>query len=110
MPGRLARVGLVSTLGAMLFLSGAACATGRTRVGVGVRYYEGPPPLRREVVVYRPGPGYVWVPGYWSGRPAHYAWVPGRWVRPPRPHAVWVAPRWERRGHSWFFVGGRWRL
>src|SRR5581483_2184509 len=52
-----------------------------------------PPPVRAEVVGVAPGPGYVWVNGYWGWRGNAYAWVPGYYAHPPRPHAVWVAPR-----------------
>lgn len=70
-----------------------------------------PPVLRTERVIVRPGPGYVWVPGFWEWRPVvhNYVWVDGRWSRPPRARAVWVAPRWERHGRHRYFVSGYWR-
>lgn len=57
----------------------------------------------------RPGPGFIWVPGYhrWNG--TAYMWAPGRWERPPRRRAKWVAARWEHRHGGWVFVEGRWR-
>ena len=68
-----------------------------------------PPAIRVERRPVRPGPRYVWVPGYhrWDGNA--YAWESGRWVVPPREHAVWVAPRWEHRNGGYVFVEGRWR-
>ncbi len=82
-----------------------ACATPRGRVYVRIA----PPPPIVETVVVAPGPGYVWVPGYyrWSG--TAYVWVPGAWVRPPRPRAVWVPGHWVHDRRGWFFVEGRWR-
>ncbi len=48
-----------------------------------VDYYRGyaPPPPRYEVVGVAPGPGYIWINGYWAGNPGHYRWVRGRWSR-----------------------------
>lgn len=88
-------------------LLGVALAVGSANAQVYVRI--GPPPPRREVVVARPGPGYVWVKGYhrWDGN--QYAWVPGAWVAPPRPHAVWVDGRWVHRRQGWVWIEGRWR-
>ena len=75
--------------------------------GVVVRF--GPPPPRREIVVARPGPRYVWIPGSYAWRGRNYVWVNGYWTLPPRPHAVWVPGRWVARhgGHVW--VAGYWR-
>jgi len=36
--------------------------------------YRGPPP----------GPGYVWIGGYWNRSSARHTWIPGRWAAPPR--------------------------
>jgi hypothetical protein len=71
---------------------------------------ESPPPPREEVIVgLAPAPGYVWVGGYWTRRPAGWTWVDGRWISPPRPGAQWVPGHWDRhpRGHIW--ISGHWR-
>lgn len=88
-------------------LLGVALAVGSANAQIYVRI--GPPPPRREVVVVRPGPQYVWVKGYhrWDGN--QYVWVPGAWVMPPRPRAVWVDGRWVHRSQGWIWVEGRWR-
>ncbi len=71
---------------------------------------QGPPPPRHEVVVERerPGPDYIWVAGYWDGRPGRYTWVSGHWERPPHPGMRWMAPRWDkdRDGHYRQVRGG----
>ena len=69
----------------------------------------GPPRPIHEVRVVRPGPGYIWTPGYhrWDG--ARYVWTPGAWALPPRPHAVWVPHTYVRRGDGWVFREGYWR-
>ncbi len=101
-------IALTVLVSALSFSSVASAA----RVGVRVRVLAPPPVLRQEVVVVRPGPGFVWVRGHWDWVPRarNYVWVPGAWVRPPRLHAVWVEPRYERRGRHHFFVGGYWKF
>jgi len=92
----------------------ARTGPGHHRIGVGVevRVPMPPPPLRHEVVVARPGPGWVWVPGHydWHGHRRGYVWVPGRWLRPPQAGAVWVAPHHEHRADVWIYISGHWRL
>jgi hypothetical protein len=68
-----------------------------------------PPPMRAERIGPAPGPGYVWIDGYWGWRGGRYAWVPGYYTRPPRGRAVWVAPRWDRDHDRYRFREGRWR-
>ena len=68
-----------------------------------------PPPLRAEVIGVGPGPGYVWVNGYWGWQGNRHVWIGGSWRRPPRARAVWIAPRWEARGGRYYFHEGRWR-
>jgi len=69
----------------------------------------GPPRVIVERLIPRPGPRYVWIPGYYRWGGARYVWVPGRYEVPPRPGVVWIAPRWVQRGGSWVFVAGFWR-
>jgi hypothetical protein len=89
----------------------APAASASPRIDVGIRVDVAPPPLRREVVVVRPGRGYFWVPGYWDWSPngGRYIWVAGAWARPPFRGAVWVGPRWRRGPRGAFFVRGHWR-
>ena len=68
-----------------------------------------PPQPRVEVIVSRPSPRHVWLPGYWTWRGGQHVWVEGRWELPPRGHTVWVAPRWEARGSGHVFIEGFWR-
>ena|SRR5579864_9840205 len=82
-----------------------ACAAPHGRVYVRV----GPPVPIVEARVIAPGPGYVWVPGYYAWERGAYVWVGGRYVLPPRPRAVWIAPHWERERRGWYFVEGHWR-
>jgi hypothetical protein len=76
-----------------------------------VAYRVPPPPAPQFVgaVGYAPGPGYVWVDGFWDLRGGNWVWASGRWAHPPRPRAVWVADRWERHGEHWRYQRGHWR-
>lgn len=78
--------------------------------GAGYYYASAPPPpIRAEVIGVAPGPGYIWINGYWGWRGSRYVWVPGYYARPPHPHAVWVAPRWEHDRGRYRFREGHWR-
>ncbi len=68
----------------------------------------GPPALQAEVAVASPGPGHVWIAGYWGWRSGGYYWVPGRWVR-EKPGHSWVPGRWEHAGRHWEWRNGYWR-
>jgi WXXGXW repeat (2 copies) len=94
-------------LPATVFLAGFL-SIGAARVDLGLVVGAPPPPPPPGVVVapvgVAPGPGYVWVPGYWDWVDGRWVWVDGRWVLPPRPHGVWVEPKVEFRLHR-----GHWR-
>jgi len=85
----------------------AACAAG------GGGYYVArtppPPPAAYGVVGMAPGPGYVWVNGYWDWRGGNYFWVRGSWVLPPRRGAVWIAPAYRPYRNGYRYQAGRWR-
>ena len=98
-----------TTAGALMLAGALAFAPACTGVGGRVYVAAGPPVYRAEVMGVAPGPGYVWVPGYyrWEGR--SYLWMPGRWATPPRPRAVWVPGGWRHDRHGWYWSEGRWR-
>jgi hypothetical protein len=68
-----------------------------------------PAPYVVGAVGYAPGPGYVWVDGFWNLNVGRWAWVNGRWAVPPRRHSIWEPDRWERHGNGWRYHRGRWR-
>jgi hypothetical protein len=68
----------------------------------------GPPGGRGEVVIRSPGPGYIWIAGYWGWGGGRYYWVPGRWVRGRRGQN-WVDGRWEQQGKRYVWRKGHWR-
>lgn len=68
-----------------------------------------PPPERVEVIAVGPGPGFVYVRGYWRYDGGDYVWVPGRWVQLDRRYREWVPGHWAHDRHGWYWVEGRWR-
>ena len=91
-----------------LSLTVSACV-----VGPPGAYYEGgyvsiaPPPPRVEYYGVAPGPGYLWLGGYWRWTGRRYAWVGGHWGR-YRPGYNWVPDRWARGPHGWRHERGHW--
>lgn len=67
-----------------------------------------PPPPPRQVMVMRPGPRHVWLPGYYRWQGNRYSWVNGYWAVPPRHRAAWVPGQWmpQRGGYVW--MNGYW--
>ena len=97
-------------------LAGAFVFLGTALVGCGVGYgYSSgyvayaPPAPRYGVVGVAPGPGFVWIDGYWGWRGNSYAWIDGRWDRPPHGRRAWVRGEWRHEGHGWRFHEGHWR-
>jgi WXXGXW repeat (2 copies) len=99
------RTGAASVLlTASLALTGA-CVTPAGRLYVRIA----PPAPVYEMRRTAPGPGYVWIDGYYRWDGSTYLWRPGRWERPPRPRAVWVPGRWRQDRHGWYWTDGHWR-
>lgn len=94
-------------MAAVVLLSGCVVAS---RPGSVVLYVDRPPPVAySEAVVASPGPGYVWVGGYYSWTGRDYYWNRGHWTLPPAGYRYWNPGVWHRdsRGHYW--VPGHWR-
>ena len=96
-----------SKLLALALLAGTSVfAAPAVGIGVGIELGAPPPPPHVRVVrPVMPGPGYVWVNGFYEPVGGQYRWREGYWAARPYPHAVWVAPRY--RGHRYY--GGYWR-
>jgi hypothetical protein len=67
-------------------------------------------PTAPEVVPPRPGPAYVWVPGYWAWRRGAHEWVAAAWLLPPRPGYAWTPGYWAPRGRDRVWVEGHWSM
>jgi hypothetical protein len=91
----------VTLLAVLLAVAGGSVA--RAQVAVGVQI-GAPPPPRVVAVPASPGPGFVWVGGYWYPVGGHYHWHAGYWSRPPYEGAGWVGPRYE----GGRYIGGYW--
>jgi hypothetical protein len=98
---------LAGALAAALLAIGAVTAA-RADFSISFGVNRPPPAPRYEQAPPPPGPGFVWVHGYWGESAGQYVWIPGRWERPAGPGEVWVQPRWDRDGDRWVFHGGHW--
>jgi hypothetical protein len=81
----------------------APASTANAQINLGIRI--GPPPAPRAYRVPRsPGPGYMWVDGYYYPQGSRYSWHEGYWTRPPYENAYWVEPYYDRGR----YFAGRW--
>ncbi len=67
----------------------------------------GPPGPYAEVMIGSPGPGYVWIGGYWGWSHGRYVWIRGHWAR--HRGRTWVPGGWERHGEHYEYHRGHWR-
>lgn len=79
-------------LGLALLMGGSILSA---QISVGVRIGPPPPPRVVHAVPRSPGPGYIWVDGYWYADGRRYKWHDGYWSRPPYGGARWVGPHYE---------------
>ena len=67
-----------------------------------------PPPLPYYDQPICPGPGYLWVPGYWAYSSDGYYWVPGIWEVAPQAGWLWTPGFWGWSGGAYIWHGGYW--
>ena len=67
-----------------------------------------PPPIPYYEQPYCPGPGYLWVPGYWAYGPDGYYWVPGMWEISPRVGWLWTPGYWGWSDGVYIWHSGYW--
>ena len=95
-----------------LIAAGPASAQVRVHLGLGpieVRIApDGPPPIRYEERHARPGPGHIWIRGYWDREGDRWAWRGGRWERPERRGDRWVEPVYRRQHGGTRYEAGHW--
>jgi YXWGXW repeat-containing protein len=78
-------------------------------VFVGVSVAIPPPVIPVYVQPLCPGPGFIWVPGYWAWDPGFgYFWVPGVWVLAPFPGALWTPGYWGWSDGVYVWYEGYW--
>lgn len=83
-------------------------AQSRAQVAVGISVRIGPPVLPVYAQPICPGPGYIWVPGYWAYGPDGYFWVPGTWVFPPEVGLLWTPGYWAFEDGFYAWYPGYW--
>ncbi|HKV64016.1 MAG TPA: hypothetical protein VJO16_19065 [Candidatus Acidoferrum sp.] len=83
-------------------------AQSQAHVDVGISVRIGPPVLPVYVQPICPGPGYIWVPGYWAYGPDGYFWVPGTWVEPPEVGVLWTPGYWAFEDGLYVWSPGYW--
>ena len=95
-------------LGVMLFVGAPGAQAAQLEVGINIGR---PPSVRVEREPRSPGPGYVWLAGYWYPAANNkYTWHAGYWTRPPYEGASWVAPRHDgKQYYAGYWQGGRGR-
>ena len=97
----------VAALAVVLFGALALGACGHGAYYAAVRVGPPAPAVYRPVGV-APGPGFVWIDGYYDWVGNGWVWRPGRWARPPHPGYVWRKPRYERRRNGYRVHPGHW--
>jgi len=105
---RLSRVVFLALLAPALLLLPVAAVPSQAAVSIGISVGFAPPPLPVYDQPPIPGPGYIWMPGYWAWGPAGYYWVPGTWVLPPGIGLYWTPPWWGWNGSVYVFHAGYW--
>jgi hypothetical protein len=83
-------------------------AQSRAEVGVAISVRIGPPVLPVYVQPVCPGPGFIWVPGYWAYGEDGYFWVPGTWVEPPEVGLLWTPGYWGWDDGFYIWHAGYW--
>src|SRR5579863_7232683 len=102
-------LGLVVALDLMAALPVLTAMSAESSAQVAISVTIAPPILPIYTQPPLPGPGYVWVPGYWAwGGPDGYYWVPGTWVLPPSVGVLWTPGYWGWSDGDYRWNGGYW--
>jgi hypothetical protein len=83
-------------------------APAQAQVGVAISATIAPPLLPIYAQPPIPGPGYLWIPGYWAWNGEEYYWVPGYWTMPPSVGLYWTPPYWAWVNGAYLFNAGYW--
>lgn len=99
---------MLRRLGLWVMVAGCVTLPLSSFAAVFVSVAIAPPPLPVYVQPVMPGPGYIWVPGYWAYGDYGYFWVPGTWVLAPFVGALWTPGYWGWSGGFYVFHAGYW--
>ena len=83
-------------------------APAQAQVAVSITAGVAPPLLPIYAQPPIPGPGYLWIPGYWAWNGDEYYWVPGYWGTPPSVGLYWTPPYWAWVDGVYDFYPGYW--
>ena len=104
---RIARIFCILFLAAFGSLAIPVQSSAQVAVGISVRI--GPPVLPVYAQPICPGPGYLWVPGYWAyDDDDGYYWVPGTWALPPEEGLLWTPGYWGWGDGFYIWHTGYW--
>ena len=89
---------------------GGFIAPAQAQVDVVISASVPPPALPIYAQPPIPGPGYIWIPGYWAWDGAEYYWVPGYWALPPAAALYWTPGHWawDDADNDYVFYAGYW--
>jgi hypothetical protein len=87
---------------------GAFVAPAQAQVGISISATIAPPLLPVYAQPPIPGPGYLWIPGYWAWDGQEYYWAPGYWTMPPTVGFYWTPPYWGWLNGAYVFNAGYW--
>jgi WXXGXW repeat (2 copies) len=87
---------------------GVFIAPAQAQVAASVTAGVAPPLLPVYAQPPIPGPGYLWIPGYWAWNGLEYYWVPGYWAMPPAVNLFWTPPYWGWIDGVYTFYAGYW--
>ncbi|MBS0578982.1 MAG: YXWGXW repeat-containing protein [Proteobacteria bacterium] len=82
--------------------------TANAGIEFGLSVSFAPPPLPVYEQPPLPGPGYLWVPGYWGWNGYDYYWVPGTWALAPVTGYLWTPGFWGWGDGVYVWHAGYW--
>jgi hypothetical protein len=93
---------------AALSVSLSACVVYPARVAyAGPVVTIAPPAPIVETYGVAPGPGYIWMGGYWNWVGGRHVWVGGHWAA-GRAGYVWAPHHWVQGRDGWHMAEGHW--
>jgi hypothetical protein len=106
---------ITTLIGSLVLLASLATfpapipASPTSQFGVAVSVRFGPPLLPVYAQPLCPGPGYIWIPGYWAyDDDDGYYWVPGTWAFPPEVGLLWTPGYWAFSDGFYVWNAGYW--
>ena len=89
-------------------VSATTSQTSTTAQQLVVEVPNAPPDPQPDVKTACPGPGHIWVAGYWDYIAGHHVWREGRWLQ-GKPDYEYVRARYEQSNGGWVFHRPHWK-